>query len=387
MTHLYLFDEAHSNASLYGIGVYIRLLTESLKNTNMHITIVKMFYKCNNVVIENRDNIRYIYIPDLENKIINKSYYYRSAFFILYPFISIGDNNIFHYNYLSSYQLSVLIKSYFPKSLSLLTIHYRELTSSSIFVEELIFISELCQKIIVLTKASASFFLRYYNVPLCKIEIIPNYIPIYKEKYLNDKSDLKDFYGISKNKKVILYVGRFDYNKNPYILLQSFLELLKLRDDVHLILIGNGDFNSLFSLIDKAYGNITFTGFLEQNELHKFYSIADLGVIPSRYEEFGYVALEMMMHGIPLIANKIGGLAEIIEDGVTGDLIDLYKGNNFFNSINLLVESMNSLLSDEEKRKKYSFNAYKCYFDNYNKELYCDRMLNLYKMISSILGT
>lgn len=383
MNHLYLFDEAFSNASTYGIGVYIKLLTEALKRANMHITVVTMFYKCNNIVVENRDSIRYIYIPSVKNESINKSYYYRSVCFILLPFISINDNNIFHYNYLSSYQLSILIRNYFPKSFSLLTIHYREVTSFSVFAEELIFLRELCQKIIVLTKASASFFLRYYNIPLCKMEIIPNYIPIHKE-YSNNKLDLKDFYGISKNKKIILYVGRFDYNKNPYILVQSFLELLKLRNDVHLILIGNGDFNSLFNLIDRAYGNITFTGFLEQNEIHKFYSIADLGVIPSRYEEFGYVALEMMMHGIPLIANKTGGLAEIIEDGVTGDLIDLYKDNNLFSSINLLVKSMNSLLSNKEKRKKYSLNAYKYYLDKYNKDLYYERMFNLYKMVSSI---
>lgn len=53
-----------------------------------------------------------------------------------------------------------------------------------------------------------------------------------------------------------------------------------------------------------------FTGYVNQRTLSDLYSVADIGVVPSLHEEFGYVAIEMMMHRLPVIVNATTGLAE-----------------------------------------------------------------------------
>jgi glycosyltransferase involved in cell wall biosynthesis len=66
---------------------------------------------------------------------------------------------------------------------------------------------------------------------------------------------------------------------------------------------------------------IHFTGWLATQEVDEWYRRADIQVIPSRYEPFGMVVLEGMLHGLPIIATSVGGPSAILEDGRTGLLI------------------------------------------------------------------
>jgi glycosyltransferase involved in cell wall biosynthesis len=58
---------------------------------------------------------------------------------------------------------------------------------------------------------------------------------------------------------------------------------------------------------------ITFAGLLEKNELYELYHIADIGIAPSLFELFGYVAVEMMIHKLPIVVTATSGQNEVVD--------------------------------------------------------------------------
>ena len=71
---------------------------------------------------------------------------------------------------------------------------------------------------------------------------------------------------------------------------------------------------------DPCWRQVTFTGFLPKEKLYELYAVADVGVVPSIHEEFGYVAAEMLLHKVPLVAHDTTGLREITDGGRYGRL-------------------------------------------------------------------
>ena len=66
---------------------------------------------------------------------------------------------------------------------------------------------------------------------------------------------------------------------------------------------------------------VLFLGKRAQETLPYYYSAADILIMPSHYESFGMVALEAMSCGTPVIASQVGGLAFLVQDGITGFVV------------------------------------------------------------------
>ena len=94
----------------------------------------------------------------------------------------------------------------------------------------------------------------------------------------------------------------------------------------------------------------------------------DVGVVPSLLQEpFGLVNIELMACGLPVIASRVGGIPEIVLDGVTGLLVEP-------NDPQALSEAMAKLLDDPELRKRMGENARKHVVQNFSLETYLDRL-------------
>lgn len=124
---------------------------------------------------------------------------------------------------------------------------------------------------------------------------------------------------------VIGIVGRFVHQKGHTVMLDVMAEVLKQIPGALLLIIGDGPEHA--SLKDKAHElgierNIRWAGCLSQDNLFSYYSIMNVVVMPSLYEGFGLVAAEAMAAGLPVVGTRVDGLAEVIEDGVTGVLVD-----------------------------------------------------------------
>jgi glycosyltransferase involved in cell wall biosynthesis len=119
-----------------------------------------------------------------------------------------------------------------------------------------------------------------------------------------------------EGKRRVLFVGRFDRQKGTDLLVAALAEL---QDSAFCYLVGDtvlGDADQ-----EALPANARATGWLSAAELQAYYHSADVLVAPSRWEGFGLTAAEAMRAGLPVIASRVGGLSEIVEDGVTGVLI------------------------------------------------------------------
>jgi len=110
---------------------------------------------------------------------------------------------------------------------------------------------------------------------------------------------------------LLLYVGRLSPEKN----LASFAEVLDLVPGARLALVGDGPARSELEAAlahHLAEGRVHFTGFLRGEELAEAFASADLFVMPSKTETLGFVVLEAMASGLPVVAAHAGGLPDVV---------------------------------------------------------------------------
>jgi glycosyltransferase involved in cell wall biosynthesis len=112
--------------------------------------------------------------------------------------------------------------------------------------------------------------------------------------------------------KYIAYAGRFSLEKG----IETFLAASR---QIGLPICLAGDYTPMAEIIKKGPANARFLGHLKREQLDGFYQNARFLVVPSNwFEVFGLVVAEAMAHGLPVIASRVGGLPEIIDEGVTG---------------------------------------------------------------------
>ncbi len=117
----------------------------------------------------------------------------------------------------------------------------------------------------------------------------------------------------------ILYVGRLGKHKGVDSLIEAVKDL-DLRN-ARLHIAGQGSDRTSLERVAHDDGRIVIYGFLTPDKLRKLYSIADVAVVPSIYNEpFGLVVPEYYQHGIPVLGSRAGALPELIADGYNGFL-------------------------------------------------------------------
>ncbi|MDR1200096.1 MAG: glycosyltransferase [Tannerellaceae bacterium] len=133
---------------------------------------------------------------------------------------------------------------------------------------------------------------------------------------------------------------------------------------------------------EDIWMHITWTGRLNKSKLYSIYSIADIGILPSLAEQCSYVAIEMMMHGMPLIASTSTGLNEMIEEGYNGLHIPIEESLDEQNiNTTLLAEKIIYLLQNPEERKRMGVNSRRRYETLYTSEIMGREMLNVYHSV------
>ncbi len=201
---------------------------------------------------------------------------------------------------------------------------------------------------------------------------IPTGVDLEEFKDLNT-SWLAENYDIKPEEKVLLFVGRLGEEKNVVFLIKAFHAVLQNDPDCHLVLVGKGpQENQLRKLCRqlKIEDKVTFTGVLPRQKIVHCYASSYLFVFPSVTETQGLVIGEAKAAGLPVVAVKAYGPAEMVYDGEDGILTEPSHAP--------FTRAVKDLLSDRDlylqMRKNAFANAHKI-----SSERSAERMLAVYQ--------
>lgn len=196
--------------------------------------------------------------------------------------------------------------------------------------------------IFALSEFSKNDICRAYGVPQSKVAV--TYAGVDSSFLVYDRADARR----DDQPYVLLFCGRLNgtEQKGLDVLIRS-LQLVTPHHDVVLHIIGAGprleEYRSLAETLNVG-NHVRFLGFIEHEEMPKYYAEADLFVLPSRRESFGLVLAEAMACGLPVVSTTAGAIPEVVEDGVTGILVPSDDPES-------LADAINSLLGDTGTRK------------------------------------
>ncbi|MBK6725223.1 MAG: N-acetyl-alpha-D-glucosaminyl L-malate synthase BshA [Pyrinomonadaceae bacterium] len=178
-----------------------------------------------------------------------------------------------------------------------------------------------------------------------EIEVIPNFICEKHYMRLPD-SPLRGELG-PNGERLLVHVSNFRHVKRPNDCVEILAKVRAAGSDAKLIMVGDGPERSAVYYRAEQLGvkeHTTFVG--KQANIPDYLGVADLFLLPSELESFGLAALEAQACEVPVIATRIGGIPEVVNDGESGFLSDV-------GDIEKMSADVIRLLSDENMRRSF----------------------------------
>lgn len=232
------------------------------------------------------------------------------------------------------------------------------------------------KKIICVSNFIANSISNLMNMPSDKFVVLRNCINVKRfsnELNFDEKKKLKEKYGIKDNEKILLFTGRITPEKGVKELVES---LKNVSNQNYKLLILGSALNELKTktkyqeeienIVQTISSKVIFTGFIKYQEINKFYSIADIAVLPSIWDDPApLTVIESLVSGLPIITTNSGGIPEY---ATNGSAIIIQRNKDLVEN---LSKNINLLLNDEAKLKEMSTSAKKV-----SKDLTLDNYYN-----------
>lgn len=391
MKNIYLVDEQVSSAR-NGIGTYLQEIISALKGMDVNINIIRFNSKKEEFDIELKSDIRIFHFPKFLRGSFTEHPDIISKFFRL--FIEDSAENIFFLNHSPCETLMVSLKESYPLSKIVFTIHDQGWTSSLLGNVKK-FKKIISRRTSSEVKKSYSYLIEYFNQERRMYDIADRVLCLSNDSYsllketykvkenkiflsgngLSDsfrsldekeKNRIREKLHLASNEKIILHIGRVQNSKGCKALLRSFKQVLSVYPNCRLVLAGTlYDPDSFLDESASISSKVSFTGQISKEELKEWLRIADVGVLPSYTEQCSYAGIEMMMHGLPIVASDGWGVRNMFIDGYNTIRAPIVNYSNSSIYEKNLVTAIIKLLMSENLRFILSENARKEYEQKY----------------------
>ena len=258
--------------------------------------------------------------------------------------------------------------------------HINEEVEFHIEVEE--YLLNKSKFIVSNSKAIEKQYNQYYN-DACegKTFLIPHGLEDMR-KFVKNNKKLSD----NSDNIEILFVGRLEYRKGIDIIFECIPYICKKYNNVIFRFCGDNKINMpnseknykdyFLSKYNKFSERVIFEGYISDEEIIDRYSNCDIFIAPSRFESFGLIFLEAMIFSKPVIGTNIGGIPEVVENGVSGILIENENSEDLKNALIKLIEN-------KDIRESMGKNGRRIYEEKFTAEIMANKFIDYYKNILS----
>lgn len=392
MKHIYIIDE-HQSSKRNGIGTYVKELIYCLCQMEVKICIISFNSDEEEFSIIEEEGIKRIYFPFFDTYFYHDYWVIIEKFFRLY--IKESEDNIFIFNYAPCLNLIKTVKLNFPSSKCIFVIHDQEWTNyMKGDIERFRNIVEECIKGDVKSEYSNILDCFYedkkiYDFADIVICLNDDTYKLVNETYkktenlykinhgyrdsifyniqILERKELRAKLKIDLHDKILIYTGRLSEMKGTDILIKSFCNVIEEIPSARLILIGTSStkeyYNFLLGLAKRSPFKISFLGHIPSSELRNWYSIADIGILPTYYEQCSFTGIEMMQHGLPIITSDGFGVRCMFNEN---NARIVKKGKNSKDYEHGLSLAIKELINSESYCENIGSNARKTYEIKYN---------------------
>ena len=180
------------------------------------------------------------------------------------------------------------------------------------------------------------------GVDSCQVQVVYSGIDFSQVKMVAQNKDVRGTYGLSSNHLIIGTVANLFPRKGIHFLLEALETIHPQIPLLHCLIVGDGDpeYRGMLEAMVEAKGlrsTVTFTGF--QDKVFEYMMAIDVFVLPSTLEGFGKVLLEAMASSKPIVATRVGGIPEVVEEGITGLLVPSENSQQLAEALRTLLEN------------------------------------------------
>jgi len=206
-----------------------------------------------------------------------------------------------------------------------------------------------------------------------EIEVIPNFICAMHYKRLEDSPLRAEL--APNGEKLLTHVSNFRAVKRPIDCVEIIAKIKQEGEKARLVMAGDGPERSAvyyraeqLNVLDE----VLFVG--KQANISDYLGVSDIFLLPSELESFGLAALEAQACELPVIATRIGGIPEVVNDGESGYLSDI-------GDIDKMTKDTLGLLRDEDKRRAFGLRGRELAIERYSTEKIIPQYIAFYERV------